>query len=82
MNLPGKMVCGESNQIYVEKILSCSTTEKKCLLLIRSEKTVKLGVEKKVSSQKPIAPPPRYQMVRPLEIKNYVKIGYRFLVAW
>ena len=44
-------VCGESNELNHEKIVLCSTAEKKnCLLLIRSEKncTFKLGVEKKI----------------------------------
>ena len=45
------MVCGESNEINVEKnCFEFYHLEKNCLLLIRSEKecTFKLGVEKKV----------------------------------
>ena len=42
-----KMVCGESNEINVEKIVLCSTAEKNYLLLIRSEKIVRLSWESK-----------------------------------
>ena len=76
MNLPGKMVCGESNQIYVEKILSCSTTEKKCLLLIRSEKNCKAGSRKKSFITKTHSPPPQVSNGPPLRNKNYIKTGF------
>ena len=53
-------VSGESSETYGEKIVLCSTAEKKnCLLLIRFEKncTFKLAVEKNVVRQrKTIAP--------------------------
>ena len=41
-------VCGESNEINGEKIVLCSTAERKnCLLLIRSEKNVHLSWQSK-----------------------------------
>ena len=41
-----KMVCGESYEINGEKIVLCRITKKKnCLLLIRSEKIVRLSWE-------------------------------------
>ena len=41
-------VCGESSEINGEKIVLCSTAEKKnCLLLIRSEKIVRLSWQSK-----------------------------------
>ena len=49
------VVSGELSEIYGEKIVLCSTAEKKnCLLLIRSEKncTFKLAVEKNVVTQR------------------------------
>ena len=64
------ILCGESNEINVKKIVLSFTAEKKLFaFLIRSEKncTFKLGVKKKFDHEgKNIAPPPTYQMVRPL----------------
>ena len=54
-----KLFIGESNVINGEKIVSGFTAEKKCLLLILSEKncTFKLGVKKKFDHEgKTIAP--------------------------
>ena len=45
-----KRVCRESNEKHGEKIVLCSTAGKKnCLLLIRSEKIVRLSWESKKS---------------------------------
>ena len=49
-----KIVCGESNEKNGEKIVLCSTAEKKnCLLLIRSKKIVCLSWESKDHEEKP-----------------------------
>ena len=54
-----KIVCGESNEINGEKTVMCSTSEKNCLLFLRSEKIVfKLGVKKSLITKKNYTPPP------------------------
>ena len=74
-SLVKNMVYGESNEINGKKnYFEFYRGEKNCLLLIRSEKIVRLSWESKKKFDpegKTIAPPPTYQMVRPLGLLSF-----------